>query len=825
MDSNYDADGQQRSKRDRTSEMDTDDVPTKESSSQKRQKNRANPKSVFEGTFNGERVKYWEVEDVVGKRGQGDNVEYKVRWKGCDETQDSWEPEKYLCDTALEHAKRWEKKQREQAAVEEGGESVETNKSSHPFVQAGSEVLEVVQMNLSTQSTSVSPVESALVETNVRVPSQPALVEKSLSSQPLTSRPLMQDGRPVVNLVQMNEQPLMRDGNGAVEAAQRNVPSQPVAHQKVSPSSWAWNVEEQVKIRPVRRINVRDGDARERVDEAREAGVPVVLVGHVGWPEFAKRWKVKTNDQERDDSCRPLDLSQPFQLDMDSMIDDIGDEMVPILKRNYDEANPIPDKMKAKYFLNASRSDFGNAAKPSHASRKEKLYLHQWQFPRFDKSRRNLCDQSESQVMPLHVLGDDLLKYYSSERSRSDNNPYQYLFMGARGTMSKLHRDCGGLAITIAPIVGEKECVMVHRADGEDCLYNLDASLETVDLQRFPLMGTARVWKTIVRPGEILLMPQGTYHQCRNVTACLSYSRFHLDTVNIRAFLQSMCDGDAGEVEHGVILFNAAHSLINKVEDFVDEQAETKTRRQIILNEDMMQVMDDLRCLRNISHEIRRRKHLAHQPDEEEEWRDLTRDIDGCFEYCWENKVPEFRRRVSAATLARSDNALWLPITDSVGSSLEKAFLHLPNTPDETALSQTTEPTKNDIVAVHLMGKRVKGEILEVRSGLSAALVSYDGFPSELFNEYQPFHQLRIPRSGESPAEVKNENVMPGLVVFAKIGGSGEVRVVASCALRMNATVAYRGVRLMILSNFVRIIEALYNPQLLAPSIAFDYQS
>ena len=90
--------------------------------------------------------------------------------------------------------------------------------------------------------------------------------------------------------------------------------------------------------------------------------------------------------------------------------------------------------------------------------------------------------------------------------------------------MSKLHNDPGGLDILIAPIVGEKECILVHR-DDRGLLYDLKPSLEQVDLHKFPMTAFARMWKTVVKPGEILLMPYDTFHQCRNVTKCLSYHR------------------------------------------------------------------------------------------------------------------------------------------------------------------------------------------------------------------------------------------------------------------------------------------------------------
>jgi hypothetical protein len=91
------------------------------------------------------------------------------------------------------------------------------------------------------------------------------------------------------------------------------------------------------------------------------------------------------------------------------------------------------------------------------------------------------------------------------------------------------------------------------------------------DLERFPLLASARVWCETVQPGEILLLPHGTFHQCKNVTDCLScvralvqppplppspppplppelrYSRFHLDAANMPALVKSWKDQDAEE--------------------------------------------------------------------------------------------------------------------------------------------------------------------------------------------------------------------------------------------------------------------------------------
>ena len=43
---------------------------------------------------------FYEVECIVDKRKCNGRTEYKVRWKGCSEGDDTWEPEENLCDSA-----------------------------------------------------------------------------------------------------------------------------------------------------------------------------------------------------------------------------------------------------------------------------------------------------------------------------------------------------------------------------------------------------------------------------------------------------------------------------------------------------------------------------------------------------------------------------------------------------------------------------------------------------------------------------------------------------------------------------------------------------
>jgi hypothetical protein len=320
-------------------------------------------------------------------------------------------------------------------------------------------------------------------------------------------------------------------------------------------------------------------------------------------------------------------------------------------------------------------------------------------------------------------------------------------------------------------------------------------------------MSQARIWKTIVRPGEILLMPAGTYHECTNLTSCLSYSRFYLDTVNIRAFFQSMIDRDATEIDHETILYNSAHMLTDKVDDYVEKVRNhvNNPRRcdDVPLTDDIVRAVKTLRCLRNFCREIDRRKVAQAKvkgfslPDEGtsqkgREWHVMTDEIDLTlhdFRFCREKRQPRFNVRETEIIPDASSIVNGSPIVaDRCGSMLERAFLRLPDSSVEdssTVLPDHVQPSVNDVVTISLLGKNVKGEIVEVRSHMSAALVSYEECPS-IFDEYQPYDMLRVPRCGESRAEVKYDDVKPGLVVVSKSGSYGEVcRFRVFVALRM----------------------------------------
>ncbi|KAH8074442.1 hypothetical protein JL721_2003 [Aureococcus anophagefferens] len=260
-------------------------------------------------------------------------------------------------------------------------------------------------------------------------------------------------------------------------------------------------------------------------------------------------------------------LREDGSLDDAALVRDIGGEKAPILRydETYADDKPIRESMRVAEFVDSLLRDGGGAT---------------FEAPR------------------LVGLEPDLLVHWL-ERTRGAS-PLQYLFMGSGGTNSKLHVDPGGLDLVIAPLVGWKEVTLVHREDAElvgamcddDALGDAGegssddesaAAPADDDLRRAderPLGGPHRRVGGAApgRPGECLVMPQGTLHAVRNLTPALSYHRFHLDTANLSGFWRALVDGDCSGIRPAEILWNGTHGSMKALDAF-DDDVEKLNRR------------------------------------------------------------------------------------------------------------------------------------------------------------------------------------------------------------------------------------------------------
>ena len=723
---------------------------------------------------------FWEVAAVIGRRIRRNRVEYLIRWKGCSEEDNTWEPASNLCDSAMEEAARYNKAEKLKAKKRAEDERKLFGDSSSEKEKATLET-----------SNEEKKGNTAIEKANVSKKND--VIDNSIKNAAKCDIAIGDDGEEEESLV-------------------------------VEDTTLNWTDADQVIFREVKRINVNDPVAVSCVKENRILGTPVVLVGHVGWANFAKRWLTEKKSEAKNAGLSHgeaklsnvndlnLDLStEKYEFDIVKMINDIGDEDVPVIKRNYDEVKPIHGTIPAAKFLSECwPPSMTEAGQDSKKRGSPKFYLHQWQFPLSDTAGGKLCHQNNP--LPNEIMGEDLLKYWLDLPQCKLDSPLQYIFMGDADTHSRLHKDPGGLEISIAPITGEKECVLVHRDDSH-CLYHLTASLDKIDLQRFPLLSQARVYKTVIKPGEILLMPNGTYHQCRNVTPCLSYSRFHLDTVNLFPFVMSLVNGDAPEIEHRDVLWNAVSALIKKVDEVVDlVQDRVLAYRDVtdVVTSNAREIASTLLALRNFIREVARRdevKKAVKGPGDiskdkskdkpkdrlEPELHDfgvLADDIDMClhdYRYRESKEIPKLKARkgkVLTNTLSKGvrKNCVTRDLNKFVidnkpvvvfNSSLENNYMSLRNADVEKHYPLAKKQKVGDalisnlaigdMLAVKLEQKCVKAEVLEVIPQMKAAYISFEDYPS-VYDEYQPLDLLRLP----SREEISHPDIKPGLVVLGE---------------------------------------------------------
>ena len=376
------------------------------------------------------------------------------------------------------------------------------------------------------------------------------------------------------------------------------------------------------------------------------------------------------NDGVNSDT-EPLDLTLPYFIDIDKMVSDIGSEMVPILRKNYNDEQPIKAYMSIRRFLrdywpNSSSQNTEKQEVNSIADKKvPMLYLHQWLFTASETAVPKLCNQNY--LLPQDILGEDLLRYWYNQDQCAGDSPYQYLFMGNAETMSRLHKDSGGLDIYIAPVVGQKEVTLVHRSDGPTSLYHLEANIEEPNFHKFPMLYSARVWQTIIHPGEILVMPQGTFHQCRNVTPCLSYHRFHLDSLNLHAFYESWQERDAPDIDHEEVIWNASTELCSKIDAYTDAfrnaqkvvsdcNAEIRNAKAPV---DVAAAVCSLQCLHKVCLQISMRADLIIDTTGMSDWKLLVQDIEETlheFRFRQSNVIPSQSKTHPRKTSVRRKN-------------------------------------------------------------------------------------------------------------------------------------------------------------------------
>jgi lysine-specific demethylase 8 len=115
------------------------------------------------------------------------------------------------------------------------------------------------------------------------------------------------------------------------------------------------------------------------------------------------------------------------------------------------------------------------------------------------------------------------------------------LWIGSAGTCSGLHSDLKDNVF--AQITGAKRVFLVPLRETHlvypylDNIVNSRVDPEHLDVERFPRFRRARVFSTVVGPGDVLYIPRGWWHYLRSETPSVSINHWFGEPIPARVFL------------------------------------------------------------------------------------------------------------------------------------------------------------------------------------------------------------------------------------------------------------------------------------------------
>ncbi|TFK78339.1 Clavaminate synthase-like protein [Polyporus arcularius HHB13444] len=189
------------------------------------------------------------------------------------------------------------------------------------------------------------------------------------------------------------------------------------------------------------------------------------------------------------------------------------------------------------------------------AGQGQSLYVKDWHLARaLVTAGENGLNTAPFYTTP-DIFRDDWMNAYYSACTDDD---FRFVYVGAAGTFTPLHRDVYTSYSWSTNICGRKrwwlfppeQTRLLFRRGGEEHLETA-YDVRNVDPATYPLFSQAKPIVVEQGPGETIFVPSGWYHQVENLTACISINHNWCNSVNLPSLYDSMC-AKVTEVEHAL---------------------------------------------------------------------------------------------------------------------------------------------------------------------------------------------------------------------------------------------------------------------------------
>ncbi|KAI0077514.1 Clavaminate synthase-like protein [Panus rudis PR-1116 ss-1] len=167
------------------------------------------------------------------------------------------------------------------------------------------------------------------------------------------------------------------------------------------------------------------------------------------------------------------------------------------------------------------------------------LYVKDWHLAR-DLEKEN---QKSSPFYDTPVLfRDDWMNSYYTGHTDDD---FRFVYMGAEGTFTPLHRDVYTSYSWSTNIFGRKRW-WLFPPEQTPYLFMKNRNVNVYDIRKvdeedFPDIRKAKPIVVEQEAGETIFVPSGWYHQVENLTFCISINHNWCNSVNLPSLYASMC--------------------------------------------------------------------------------------------------------------------------------------------------------------------------------------------------------------------------------------------------------------------------------------------